>query len=118
MRPMSITSEGLARELVGRFRPQAAAGIRMNIRLVIHGSDDVFISIDDGRAEVGVVATPGADVSFMFDDMDTAWRILTGQENAIDAFMNGRFRADGYLMMAFKLMEVFGSLSLPPTPDD
>lgn len=115
---MSTTSKDLASELAARFRPQAAAGMRMNIRLAIEGCDDVFITIDDGRAEVGLNPTPAADVSFLFDDMDTAWRILSGQENAIDAFMEGRFRADGYLMMAFKLMEIFGSLSLPPTPND
>jgi len=44
--------------------------------------------------------------------------IIRGESDAIDAFMNGRFRADGYLMMAFKLMELFGSRSLPPTPND
>jgi hypothetical protein len=32
--------------------------------------------------------------------------------------MHGRFRSDGYLMMAFRLMELFGSRSLPPTPND
>ena len=44
--------------------------------------------------------------------------IIRGQADAIEAFMNGRFSADGYLMMAFKLMELFGSRSLPPTPND
>jgi putative sterol carrier protein len=92
--------------------------VRMRIRLAIAGSQDVFIIVADGHAEVGLQPTPEPDVSFLFHDIDTAWRILGGQENAIEAFMQGRFRADGYLMMAFKLMEIFGSLSLPPTPND
>ncbi|TDJ25985.1 MAG: hypothetical protein E2O54_08850 [Gammaproteobacteria bacterium] len=115
---MSISSQTLAEELAKRFRPQAAQGLRMDIRLAIGGSDDVFLALDDGHLDVGLATISEPDVSFLFSDMDTAWRILSGRENAIDAFMQGRFRADGYLMMAFKLMEIFGSLSLPPTPND
>ena len=48
--------------------------------------------------------------------MDIAWALLSGQANAFDAFMEGRFRADGYLMWAFTLMAMFGSQSLPETP--
>lgn len=115
---MSISSQTLAEELAKRFRPQAAQGLRMDIRLAIGGSDDVFLALDDGHLDAGLATISEPDVSFLFSDMDTAWRILSGRENAIDAFMQGRFRADGYLMMAFKLMEIFGSLSLPPTPND
>ena len=115
---MSISSQTLAEELTKRFRPQAAHGVQMNVRLAIDGSDDVFIAFDHGRLDVGLAPINEPDVSFLFADMDTAWRILSGRENAIEAFMQGRFRADGYLMMAFKLMEIFGSLSLPPTPND
>ncbi len=48
----------------------------------------------------------------------STFAIIRGQANAIEEFMNDRFSADGYLMMAFKLMELFGSRSLPPTPND
>ncbi len=118
MRAMPISSEQLAAELDARFRPQAATGLKMQVRLDITGSEEVSIALTDGRAQVSVGPGPTPDVSFIFSDMDTAWRIFTGRENAIEAFMQGRFRADGYLMMAFRLMEMFGSLSLPPTPND
>lgn len=85
--------------------------------------ESLIVSIRDGRATVAsaqddcMVGT-AADVTFLFEDLDTAWQILLGEINAIEAFMHGRFRADGYLMMAFRLMEMFGSRSLPPTPND
>lgn len=56
------------------------------------------------------------DATFYFEDVDTAWALLSGQASAFDAFMEGRFRADGYLMWAFTLMAMFRSESLPETP--
>ena len=48
--------------------------------------------------------------------MDIAWALLSGQADAFSAFMEGRFRSDGYLMWAFTLMSMFQSESLPDTP--
>ena len=88
----------------------------MRLRLST-GEGDIDMRIESGQLSVGHDGT-GADVTFIFENLGTAWQILLGEANAIDAFMHGRFRSDGYLMMAFKLMEIFGSSSLPPTPDD
>jgi putative sterol carrier protein len=86
--------------------------------LLATGSGDIRARIVDQQLTIDPRDCPAPDVTFYFDDLDTAWRILLGEANAIEAFMQGRFRADGYLMMAFRLMEMFGSASLPPTPND
>ncbi len=54
----------------------------------------------------------------MFEDVDTAWALLSGRGDAFDAFMEGRFKSDGYLMWAFALMAMFQSPSLPVTPTE
>jgi putative sterol carrier protein len=56
------------------------------------------------------------DATFMFEDVDTAWALLSGRGDAFEAFMQGRFRSDGYLMWAFALMAMFQSASLPVSP--
>ncbi len=114
---MEKSIESLARALGARFRPEQAHGVDMHLKLDI-GGEALYVSIRDCRVKINgkPVATP--DVTFLFDDLEIAWRILLGEANAIEAFMHGRFRADGYLMMAFRLMEMFGSASLPPTPHD
>ncbi|MCX7064553.1 MAG: SCP2 sterol-binding domain-containing protein [Proteobacteria bacterium] len=112
-----MTTHELANELRERFRPEAAVGVDMLIRLEVSDREHLLLQI----ADCTLTVTHGAqtpDVSFRFADLATAVSIIRGQSDAIDAFMNGRFRADGYLMMAFKLMELFGSRSLPPTPND
>jgi putative sterol carrier protein len=108
----------LEAELRRRFRPQAAAGMEMRLRLRLPGEPDLDLDIVDGELTVERGTNRPADVTFYFDDGALAWDLMTGRANAIDAFMHGRFRADGYLMMTFKLMELFDSVSLPPTPDD
>jgi len=115
---MARQSRSLDEELRRRFRPQAATGMEMRLRLRMPGEPDLDLDIVDGELTVERGTNRNADVTFLFDDAALAWDLMTGRANAIDAFMQGRFRADGYLMMTFKLMELFDSVSLPPTPDD
>lgn len=117
MRAMERTLDGLARELERRFRAERSAGVDMWLRIDT-GQGHIDARIDQGALTLGAPEAGAPDVTFLFHDLDTAWRILSGEANAIDAFMHGRFRADGYLMMAFRLMEMFDSASLPPTPND
>ena len=112
---MSI--DDLERELIQRFRPDAAVGVDMLLRLDVSGARHLSLTVRDGRLKIDHEAHV-PDVTFTFRDLETAIAIIRGECNAIEAFMRGEFRADGYLMMAFKLMELFGSRSLPPTPND
>jgi putative sterol carrier protein len=112
-----MTIQDLAHELKARFRPEAAVGVDMLIRLDVAPNEHLSLRVMDGELEVSRDDVP-ADVTFTFPDLATTTELLRGQANAIDAFMHGRFRSDGYLMMAFRLMELFGSRSLPPTPND
>jgi putative sterol carrier protein len=112
---MSI--DDLERELIQRFRPDAAVGVDMLVRLDVTDAPHLLLAVHDGKLEIDrEIRAP--DVTFTFRDLATAVAIIRGECNAIEAFMRGEFRADGYLMMAFKLMELFGSRSLPPTPND
>lgn len=112
-----MTPQELADELRVRFRPEAALGIDMLVRLDVSDDEYLLLRIADGV--LTVTQDPQApDVTFRFADLPTTVALIRGQANAIEAFMHGRFRSDGYLMMAFRLMELFGSRSLPPTPND
>jgi putative sterol carrier protein len=112
-----MTPQELANELRARFRPEAAVGIDMLVRLDVSEQEYLLLRIADGALTV-TQDTQAPDVTFRFADLPTTVALIRGQANAIDAFMHGRFRSDGYLMMAFRLMELFGSRSLPPTPND
>ena len=105
----------LQSHLEATFHPPAAAGLDAVFQLAIGAERLTFhvngtaLSFDDEGA-----LTP--DATFFFEDVDTAWALLSGRADAFSAFMEGRFRADGYLMWAFALMAMFQSESLPEVP--
>ena len=103
------------------FFAAASQGMDACIRLVIADEEllleivDEQIQFRDFRAET---SARDPDATFYFEDVDTAWALLSGQADAIGAFMEGKFRSDGYLMWAFTLMSMFRSESLPDTPTE
>ena len=118
----------LGDELRRRFYAPAAAGqdlcmdLDINVRVLIRlriRSDQLALSFHDRDvAQEPKHADAKADVRFYFPSPATGRALLLGEDNAIDAFMRGDFRSDGYLMLAFTLMALFNSTSLPTTPND
>jgi len=113
----------LQKHLEENFHPAAAGTIDATFRLTIDGPSDEevltfhvshgVLDFSDGRTDAHV-----CDATFYFADIDTAWALLSGQGDAFQAFMDGQFRADGYLMWAFALMAMFRATSLPAAPPD
>jgi putative sterol carrier protein len=112
---MALTE--LQAHLLHNFHPPASQGMDATFRLVIE-KESLTFRVDHGSCEFLVDPEPTPDVTFYFQDVDTAWALLSGRGNAIEAFMQGRFRADGYLMWAFALMAMFQSPSLPSAPTE
>ena len=125
MRRMALRS--LQKHLEDNFHPAAAGTIDATFRLAIDGgtNEEVLtfhvnhgvLEFIDSSANLEA-DTPVCDATFFFADTDTAWALLSGQGDALQAFMDGQFRADGYLMWAFTLMAMFRATSLPGQPPD
>ncbi len=66
----------------------------------------------------GVTFDPAleADVTFVFDSAETALAVLTGKEDPTAAFLDGRFRSDGHLPLAFVLLGLFHPDTDPAPP--
>lgn len=110
MTPVDLESE-LARRVpttihVGVHATMAvAAG---NTRLTALALTDQGVTFDSSLK---------ADVTFVFDSAETALAVLTGNEDPIAAFLDGRFRSDGHLPLAFVLLGLFrpGADTEPPS---
>ncbi len=107
----------LQAHLQARFHPQAAAGIDAVFKLAV-GKESLTFLVRHGALSFDLPARSPVDATFRFEDVDTAWALLSGQADAFEAFMQGRFRADGYLMWAFALMAMFHGPGLPPSADE
>ena len=105
----------LQSHLENTFFPPASVGMDAIIRLAI--ADELLqFEVAEGKIEFHDAESRKPDATFIFEDVDIAWALLSGQADAFGAFMEGRFRSDGYLMWAFTLMSMFQSESLPDTP--
>lgn len=105
----------LEQHLRHNFQPDVAARFDAILRIAI-GEQSLAFRVAHGRLDFDVPPDARADATFMFQDETTAWALLSGREDAFQAFMDGRFRSDGYLMWAFALMAMFRSTSLPIVP--
>jgi putative sterol carrier protein len=108
---------GLQTHLQQTFYPDAAAGLDAVLRLAI-GDESLTFTVSSKTLQFDETGSTIPDATFYFEDVDTAWALLSGRADAFSAFMEGRFRADGYLMWAFALMSMFQSDSLPDTPTE
>ena len=108
---------GLQTHLQQTFYPDAAAGLDAVLRLAI-GDDSLTFTVSAKTLQFDETGSATPDATFYFEDVDTAWALLSGRADAFSAFMEGRFRADGYRMWAFALMSMFQSDSLPDTPTE
>ena len=103
----------LEKFLGARFDPNMAAEFDGAIRVLVEDQALDF-AIREGKLTFDSSIEP--DATFIFSDIDTAKTMLTGSGDAIEAFMEGRFKADGYLMWAFAMMAFFRSEPPPSKP--
>ena len=115
MTSTDLTLTGLQQHLVASFHSPAATGLDAVLRLDV-GGETLSFRVREGALQFDLDPLIEPDATFLFADRETAWALFSGREDAFEAFMSERFRADGYLMWAFTLMAMFRSASLPVTP--
>ena len=101
----------LEEELAERFRPGASVDASIAI---VAGALRVTFTAPEGTLRFETWREP--DVTFTFDCTETALAVLTGTENPFDAFLDGRFRSDGHLPLAFALLGLFNPGFDPAPP--
>ena len=109
-----MPSPDLESQLVCRTQSPIDGGI--HVRMAIAAGDSRLTAFALGDGGVTFDSTLDPDVTFVFDSAETALAILSGTEDPIAAFLDGRFRSDGHLPLAFVLLGLFrpGADVTPP----
>ncbi|WP_460531331.1 SCP2 sterol-binding domain-containing protein [Flindersiella endophytica] len=115
---MTMTVGELFDALPDRLNTKAAAGLKRTLQWCITDEDPGVwaFEIDDGQGRLipGGVAEP--DTTFTVSS--EIWiAIAEGRQDAMRAFMTGKLKVEGDMMLALKVPELFETGPSPSTPD-
>ena len=96
----------LQARLENEFVAAATEGMDATFCLAM-ANERLAFRISEQKLEFVDAESGSCDATFHFEDVDVADELLAGRRDVISSFMEGQFRADGYLIWAFLLMAMF-----------
>ncbi|WP_372742669.1 SCP2 sterol-binding domain-containing protein [Neptunomonas sp.] len=93
-------------EMKNRFNSAAAAGLDVVFQYQIDDGEPYHVTVSEGSCVVaqGEHAEPSVTLSM---DSETLQEVISGETDGMQAFMTGRIRADGDIMLATRLTALF-----------
>ena len=91
-------------QLPATFNPEAAAGT--NCVLQFNSSKPAYVTIQDGQCAFVEGTADKADVTLTMEDDDMI-ALFKGELNGMMAFMTGKLKVDGDLMLGQRLQSFF-----------
>ena len=92
--------------LKDKFNAEAASGMEEVFQFNIENADNYHIIIKDGSCEILPGEHDDPSVTLIMNK-ETLKDVLTGEEDGMQAFMAGKLRAEGDMMLATKLSALF-----------
>ncbi|MGY0219255.1 SCP2 sterol-binding domain-containing protein [Endozoicomonadaceae bacterium StTr2] len=103
---MSTAAEAVA-QMKEHFNPEAAAGLDLVYEFDMEDGDTYHLIVKDGTCDLIHSAHESPDVTLVMTS-STMKGILSGSQNPMMAFMTGKIRCKGNMMLATKLGDLFG----------
>jgi putative sterol carrier protein len=89
-----------------KFNPSAAAGLDLVFGFRIDETQNFALIVKNGTCDLQEGENPDANVTLVMDS-ETMKGIVSGETDGMQAFMAGKLRAEGDMMLAMKLSELF-----------
>lgn len=99
----------LVQQLPNAFRPAEAGGKSHTIQLNI--SQPAYAVIENGACSIHAGTAPQSDLTLTVSDENFV-ELMQGRLNGVAAFMSGKLKASGDLMLAQKLSKIFDASAL------
>ncbi len=93
-------------QMKGKFNADAAAGMENVFQFSIEDGDNFYVAISNGELELGQGEHADPSVTLIMST-ETLVGVMTGETDGMQAFMAGQLRAEGDMMLATKLGELF-----------
>ena len=92
--------------LISRFDPEAASGMDEVFQFHFDDADSHYLVIQNGELSVAQGEHDDPSVS-LYMSTETLKGLMSGDINGMTAFMTGRLKATGNMMLATKLTSLF-----------
>jgi len=92
--------------LKDHFNADAAAGLNLVFQFAVEDADNYHLIVKDGNCDMVVGDHDDPSVTLIMST-ETLQGIVSGETNGMQAFMAGQLRAEGDMMLAMKLGELF-----------
>ncbi|WP_455925307.1 SCP2 sterol-binding domain-containing protein [Pseudomonas putida] len=102
------TLDNAVEAMKAKFDPSAAAGLDLVFGFRIDETKHFSLVVKDKTCELLQGENPDAQVTLVMDE-ETLKGIVSGETDGMQAFMGGKLRAEGDMMLAMKLSELFPS---------
>ena len=101
-----ITVERVIEKLPSRFVASNAKDFSAICQFLIEDGCDFYIQIKDNACNVNQGEHPDPNITLIMD-AETVIDVVTGETDGRSAFLKGRLRAEGNVMLATKLGKLF-----------
>ncbi len=95
-------------DMKDKFNASAAAGLDLVFQFDIEDGDTYHLVVKDGTCEIVEGAHDDPNVTLIMDTA-TLVGVMSGDIDGMQAFMLGKLRAEGDMMLATKLGDLFPS---------
>jgi putative sterol carrier protein len=106
---MALTISDLMEKMPGAFIPEKAQGVDAIVHFKFTGTEagEWNAAIKDGKVEVAQGIPPKPANMTLTADSNDYIKIITGELDGMQAFMQGKIKLAGDLNLALKLMQMF-----------
>ena len=92
--------------MLNRFDADEADDMEAVFQFDLDDADGYYLSITDGKCDMGEGEHDDPTVTLSMD-LNTLKEVMSGELDGMAAFMQGKIRADGDIMLATKLTQIF-----------
>jgi putative sterol carrier protein len=93
-------------KLPSRFVAANAKDVTATFQFVLEDEQDFYISIADEKCNIGEGEHPDPNLTLIMD-AETMVEVITGKKDGMSAFMSGKLRAEGNVILATQLGKLF-----------
>ncbi|MGI1669850.1 MAG: SCP2 sterol-binding domain-containing protein [Neptuniibacter sp.] len=93
-------------DMQGRFNAEAAFGVHAVLQFEISEGDAWVVTVQDEHCTVAEGHTEDPAVTLKLDT-ETLEEVLSGETDGMQAFISGRIQAEGDIILATRLAEIF-----------